>query len=286
MVPTALVPEHGAKVTVETIEAALPFVELLPYPVLWIDAEHRVRYVNNAGRTVYGDNYGTCHSLTHGYEQPCNLQGESCPKVQVDELGIPASVMHSHITEQGNQIFMVLASPVENGDVIEFHIDLTDTICRDGLTNLYTRTFFEQMTRRELALLHRMELSYALIFIDLDDFKQINDNNGHKAGDVALQAVGRTIAGFLRESDLASRWGGEEFCIFLPGSSRDDAVVVAQRLCDAVRDIRLDHPWAEVKMTASLGVIATSGSYDFETAVRRADVAMYHAKKQGGNRVA
>lgn len=286
MVRSAANLTHGDTVTVDTIEAALPFIDFLPYPVLWIDAEYRVRYVNTAGRKVYGDDHDTCHRLTHGYENPCHLQGESCPKLRADELGIPVSVLHSHVTEQGNQVFMVLASPIENGDVIEFHIELTDTVCRDALTNLYTRTFFEQMTRRELALLDRMNLPYALIFIDLDDFKQINDKNGHKAGDIALQAVSRTISGFLRESDLAGRWGGEEFCIFLPGSNRADAVRVAHRLRDAVRDIRLEHPWTAVKMTASLGVISTTEYYDFEKAVRGADVAMYHAKSQGGNRVA
>ncbi len=264
----------------------MPFIEFLPYPVLWIDAEYRVRYVNTAGREVYGDNYDTCHRLTHGYEHPCHVQGESCPKVRADELGVPVSVLHSHVTEQGNQIFMVLASPMENGDVIEFHIELTDTVCRDALTSLYTRTFFEQMVRRELSLLDRMKLSYALIFIDLDNFKQINDTNGHKTGDIALRAVGQTIMQFLRDSDLAGRWGGEEFCIFLPGSNHDNVMQVAQRLCDAIRDIRLENPWNQVKMTASLGVFSTAKYYDFDKAVRGADLAMYHAKDQGRNRVA
>jgi diguanylate cyclase (GGDEF)-like protein len=276
----------GDKVTTEIVEAALPFIEFLPHPVLWIDPEYRVRYVNAAGREVYGNDHGTCHRLTHGYEQPCHLQGENCPKIRADELGIPVSVLHSHATEQGNQIFMVLASPMENGDVIEFHIELTDTLCRDALTNLFTRAFFEQMVRRELSLLARMKLSYTLIFIDLDDFKQINDTNGHKAGDSALQAVGQTIMEILRDSDVAGRWGGEEFCIFLPGSNQDNAVQVAQRLCDAIRDIRLQAPFDHVKMTASLGVFSSIAKhYDFEEAVRVADLAMYRAKELGGNRI-
>ncbi len=286
MVRPAVNPAHSDKISIETIEAALPFIEFLPYPILWIDPEYRVRYVNSAGREVYGDNYETCHRLTHGYEQPCHLQGENCPKIQADELGRPVSALHSHVTEQGNQIFMVLASPMENGDVIEFHIELTDTVCRDALTNLYTRTFFEQMVRRELSLLDRMKLPYALIFIDLDDFKQINDKNGHKAGDIALRAVGQTIVQFLRDSDLAGRWGGEEFCIFLPGSNQDNVVQVAQRLCDAIREIRLEGPWTQVEMTASLGVFSTTDYYDFDKAIRAADLAMYHAKELGRNRVA
>ncbi len=279
-------PAHGEKVTIEMIEAAIPFIEFLPYPVLWIGPEYQVRYVNAAGREVYGDGHDTCHRLTHGYERPCDAQGEDCPKIRASDLGVPVSVLHSHVTEQGNQIFMVLASPTENGDVIEFHIELTETVCRDALTNLYARTFFEQLVRRELSLLDRMKLSYALIFIDLDEFKQINDKNGHKAGDTALRMVGHTIMQFLRDSDLAGRWGGEEFCIFLPGSNRDNAAQVAQRLRDAIRDIRMEDPWTQVKMTASLGVFSTDQHYDFDKAVCNADLAMYRAKEQGRDRVA
>ncbi len=285
MVPETQRAEHTGIVTVEMIEAALPFLDSLPYPVMWIDPDYRVRYVNKSGRNVYGDDYDTCYRLTHGYERPCHLQGESCPKVTADDLGIPVSVLHSHVTEKGNQVFMVLASPVENGDVVEFHIELTDTVCRDALTNLYSRTFFEQMAGRELALLQRMKLPYALVFMDLDEFKVINDQYGHKAGDMALRAVGQTVMQFLRDSDLAGRWGGEEFCIFLPGSNRDNAVRVAQRVCDAIRDIRLDNPWSRVRITASLGVYSSADCYDFEKAVREADLAMYQAKEKGRDRV-
>ncbi len=267
------------------VESALPFIDLLPYPVLWIEPGHHLRFANRSARAIYGEGKDTCHELTHGYQRPCHLEGEACPKLQAEDTGQPAAVAHSHVTEWGNRLFMVLAVPVENGDIMEFHIELTDGVSRDELTQLHARPFFEQMARRELALLERMKLPYGLIFIDLDRFKQINDDNGHQAGDAALRQIGAAIRHTLRDSDLAGRWGGEEFCLFLPGSDRAGTLCIGRRLRDAIRRIRLAGPWAHVRVTASIGVYSGTEQYDFERAVDAADRSMYQAKALGRNRV-
>ncbi len=273
------------KITLQMFDSALPFIDVLPYPVFRIDENYRVRYANQSARAVYGEGHDTCHRLTHGYEKPCHNVGEPCPKIEADQSGLPAFVTHSHTTEHGNQLFAVLATPMEDGDVVEFHIELTDSVCRDVLTQMYARPFFEQLVQRELALLERMRLSYALIFFDLDRFKRINDDNGHKAGDAALRAVGRIVQHTLRDSDLAGRWGGEEFCIFLPGSDSKKALQVAERLRMAIRNIRLEQPWTDLRITASLGIYASADSFDFERAIRGADIAMYSAKENGRDRI-
>jgi diguanylate cyclase (GGDEF)-like protein len=123
------------------------------------------------------------------------------------------------------------------------------------------------------------------VMVDLDHFKRLNDEHGHEAGDAALAAVADAIQTRLRESDFASRWGGEEFLVLLPDTSRDGAVRLAEEMRETIAVTR--SVGSRVEMTASFGVAELpSDAIDSDSLVREADRALYAAKQGGRNRVA
>ena len=125
------------------------------------------------------------------------------------------------------------------------------------------------------------ETDGALMFIDLDDFKEINDIQGHPKGDEVLRFVAHTLRRALRSSDLIGRVGGDEFIVFLRGASaKEEIVVCAKRLCDAVKQ----YPNHDIILSCSIGIaLSPADGNDYETLVRKANTAMYYAKKIGKN---
>ena len=124
----------------------------------------------------------------------------------------------------------------------------------------------------------------AAVMLDLDHFKQINDLFGHDHGDEVLAAVGSALAGCLRESDFAGRYGGEEFLILLADSDREAALVAAERLRLAMTAVRV--PGVDRAITASLGVaVMPDDAGDSAQLLRCADRALYAAKRAGRNRI-
>lgn len=124
-----------------------------------------------------------------------------------------------------------------------------------------------------------------LFLADIDFFKQVNDGFGHDAGDAVLQMVAKSLKHCLRDSDVAARWGGEEFLVVLPGSSLDDCRVVAERVLNVCRAARLK--WGErwINVTLSIGVTSLRRREPLPEAVARADRALYESKRNGRNRV-
>src|SRR5205807_9268930 len=153
----------------------------------------------------------------------------------------------------------------------------------DGLTGLYCRRYFEVRIAEEIERARRFGTSFALVMLDLDDFKRLNDTLGHLAGDRALREVAAIAASQLRGVDLAARYGGEELAFLLPRTSLIDAHAVAER----IRATIATHDFLGLSITASLGVAgwAESGAIDPERLVERADAALYRAKAAGKNRV-
>lgn len=157
----------------------------------------------------------------------------------------------------------------------------------DPLTGLFNRRRLADVLRREWAVAKRYGNDLACIMIDIDHFKQINDDYGHDAGDLALKEVARTLGSSLREVDLAARYGGEEFAILLPQTHKQGALVLARRLHASLRGLTLSIESRTLKLTASLGVAASSdlGNAGAEELIKAADAALYHAKRSGRDRV-
>jgi diguanylate cyclase (GGDEF)-like protein len=156
----------------------------------------------------------------------------------------------------------------------------------DGLTGLANRRRAEEFLRAEVARAERLGGSVGLILADLDDFKAVNDEHGHAAGDDVLREFADALRATVREIDVAARWGGEEFAVLLPGSDLEGALHVAERLREAIAARRIAGPGgAQIAVTASFGVASSGGGRDVQELLRVADEALYEAKGAGKNRV-
>ena len=163
-------------------------------------------------------------------------------------------------------------------------VELRRLVHRDPLTGLFNRRSLFEHAAREQARCERYGTPLALVMLDIDEFKAVNDTYGHGAGDDVICETAARIALGLRDVDSAFRLGGEEFLILLPSTALDDAVAVAERLRAAVSDT----PVAAIgrRITASFGVTELArGREDWELAMRRADTALYRAKHEGRDRV-
>ncbi|HEU5436878.1 MAG TPA: diguanylate cyclase [Telluria sp.] len=157
----------------------------------------------------------------------------------------------------------------------------------DGLTGLYNRAWLNDMLPKMIGKAQRGGEPLSLVMIDLDHFKRFNDSHGHLAGDDALRAAAAVVAKALRPSDYAVRYGGEEMLVILPDTSETLAKMVAERLCQRLRqvvvfdDMRLPMP----HLTGSLGVAKLVQTMDEKALIAAADAALYRAKEAGRNRV-
>ncbi|TMP24463.1 hypothetical protein CWB99_22235 [Pseudoalteromonas rubra] len=151
---------------------------------------------------------------------------------------------------------------------------------KDDLTCLYNRRKMNQALTEEAAICMDNGLPLSGILLDLDNFKQVNDRFGHHVGDEVLVRVSEAIQNSLRLSDIASRWGGEEFLILCPNTALDDAEVVAERIRQAIEHIQLS---CEHSITASFGVGSLHSAQDLPEMLKRIDMALYEAKKAGRN---
>lgn len=156
----------------------------------------------------------------------------------------------------------------------------------DSLTGLYNRRYFDEALGRELALARRQHYPVSLVLIDIDHFKQLNDNHGHQAGDTVLQALAGHLTGNCRAGDLVCRWGGEEFVVVMPHTPLTGALQRTEswRSSFAARIFNFDG--LELGTTLSAGVAVWPGDGDSpEDLLRVADRALYRAKSGGRNRV-
>jgi two-component system cell cycle response regulator len=151
----------------------------------------------------------------------------------------------------------------------------------DSLTGLRNRRY----VRRHLDGLLRSGAAVALLLIDVDRFKPLNDRHGHAAGDVALKAVSETLREHLRAVDVVARYGGEEFMVVMANAGQEEAGAVAERLRAAIADRPVAIPGVVLNVTVSIGTAITRGSDGADQLVAAADAALYRAKEGGRNRV-
>ena len=158
----------------------------------------------------------------------------------------------------------------------------------DPLTQLYNRRALEELAFKELSRCERIQSPLAVILMDIDHFKQVNDNYGHLSGDEVLTQIARRIENKIRKNDVLARYGGEEFIILLPHTHGADALKIAKKLKDVIS--KDPFPLSKIQralvLTASFGVTGVSGqTQDWQSIVERADNALYLAKAGGRNQV-
>lgn len=156
----------------------------------------------------------------------------------------------------------------------------------DSLTNIFNRYSLEEAINRTVAKSKR-GLKSALLLIDLDNFKLVNDTLGHTAGDEMLITVTSILKRNLREGDLLARVGGDEFAVLLEGVSREEAMIVAEKLRRAVdnSELQLCIYKRHLRLSISIGIVIVEGEFDYQKLLSRADTALYAAKEEGGNKV-
>lgn len=271
------------RIPAEALSTGWAILDHLPFPVLEIMEDYTVARANKASEKFYGGKAGKCYELSHARDVPCFEAGEACPKAQATETGCEVTVRHAHATHDGVQLFIVSAYPLDHGGILEFHLPIEETLGRDGLTGLYTRDFFDQLIARQRALLARMDLSYSIVLLDIDHFKRINDQYGHAVGDMVLSEFGKILKAENREGDSTGRYGGEEFCVFMPGTDLAGAKAYAQRLQGAISKLAVDSGVDTLSPTSSFGVWSGPAKTAAGDAIKAADDALYRAKRAGRN---
>lgn len=156
----------------------------------------------------------------------------------------------------------------------------------DGLTGVLNRRGLEDAALKMQGICKRINLSMAVLVIDVDHFKKVNDKHGHLFGDDVLRCLTKVIAEILRSGDVLGRYGGEEFVVFLPNTVEKDATGLAERIRLGVEKSLHDINDKTIKSTVSIGVAdSVRAGYDFKGLVAAADSALYVAKNKGRNRV-
>jgi diguanylate cyclase (GGDEF)-like protein len=254
-----------------------------------------------------------------GIEQwPFTIERHPTNSLRIDEDSI--SRFHSRISRQGDQYLVedlgsrngtflsgtrITRAPLKHdtwiqfGPRVSFRFSMTDvreerllrklyeSSTRDALTGAYNRTHFEERLRSEVAYAIRHATPVALVLIDLDHFKKVNDTFGHPAGDLVLRSASAACTHALRTEDVFARFGGEEFAVVLRGIELKGAARLAERLRQAVAGLEVESDGRRIPVTLSAGAasLACCRTPSPEDLVATADRRLYLAKQRGRNRI-
>jgi diguanylate cyclase (GGDEF)-like protein len=196
---------------------------------------------------------------------------------------ISAGVLVATVNVIATWMVSILVERIRTREVAleEANRQLAELSQHDPLTQLYNRRHLLARIEAELARVRRGH-PMALLMIDLDRFKRVNDERGHLAGDELLTKMADALGAATRATDVAGRYGGDEFLVLLPDADIDSARVAAERLLKEIRTVGSD---GELSVTASVGLAVASRSDNLTDLLRRADEAAYRAKQAGGDRL-
>lgn len=183
---------------------------------------------------------------------------------------------------QFEDLLCSLVYPLKNA--LMYHVAIVSAY-KDPLTNINNRAAMDKMLPREIRLAKRHDHRLALMIMDLDGFKAVNDSLGHDVGDRFLVQVAKSIQKVLRDTDMLFRYGGDEFVAALPFTDAQGAIDVANRILDAIRDIEQNDFADHIQVGLSIGLSMLHAGDDFERLFKRVDQALYRAKKDGKHRV-
>ena len=195
-----------------------------------------------------------------------------------------------HLTQQYHRLERRLNKVARIGDmmqsqIMELNQKLEQKASSDSLTGLLNRAGAYQRINAVASYLLREQQPFALLLLDLDYFKQINDSFGHQTGDRILIELATELQRNLRGYDCCARWGGEEFLVVLPDSSQESMLSVAQKILQGIRQLQMPTEWTQ-NLTASIGCYLCLEPEAIDDSIRKADLAMYQAKAQGRNQLA
>ena len=184
--------------------------------------------------------------------------------------------------------FCSINKSLHNPKIIEIHLfeKAARSLTFDSLTGLLNRHAFDEALAREISRAKRHDSNLTLLFLDLDDFKRVNDTMGHMAGDEVLKRVAELIMQEKRSEDIGARYGGEEITILLPETSKVDGWLIGERIRQKLEQTEIRYEGKHIKITLSGGLASFPiDAYDGGTLLKNADRAMYRAKSFGKNNI-
>ncbi|MFO7982730.1 MAG: EAL domain-containing protein, partial [Desulfuromonadales bacterium] len=287
-------------------------IDGIPEPIFVIGTDYNIQLMNSFAQNQYNLTWPdsaplSCHQASHQEDTPCSGDEHPCPLEIVRGTGEPTTVTHTHTLSNGTvRLHELQASPIRNSNgeitaIIEATRDITDRVIiekqlnenrrrlqelahNDPLTGLPNRLLFDDRLTRALNRCKRSDGELALVFLDLDRFKNINDSLGHSAGDHVLCEMARRLLELVRTTDTVARWGGDEFLMILEQESGNLPVSeivsrIKSKLSEPV--VFEDH---ELTVSSSIGIsLFPVDARSEEELLKCADTAMYRAKELGRN---
>ncbi|NLC40613.1 MAG: diguanylate cyclase [Clostridiaceae bacterium] len=171
-----------------------------------------------------------------------------------------------------------------NAQLAELNKTLDYTARIDALTGLYNRRHMDERLHEELEVFKRLDEEFSVMIVDIDDFKIVNDTHGHEVGDKVLKILAESLRINVREYDIVSRWGGEEFLLLLPGLNEADAYARAEKLRTRVQELACTNEEPILCVTVTIGVATIRKNESISQLINRADIALYQGKYSGKNR--
>ncbi len=214
-------------------------------------------------------------------------QGNELVAAQLMQTGASDYLPKNHLSSEylSKIIYRVLRRHRLENDFAHMQARLVETSTKDSLTGLYNRHYFMEFLTTEVERATCYKRNLALLIIDIDHFKAVNDTWGHQTGDDVLAAVADKLSLCSRKSDVVSRYGGEEFAVTLPDTGMPGARRAGEKLRQAVADMDLTHISAALQITISVGVAEITHDKTAQELIETADQALYRAKNNGRNRV-
>jgi len=233
------------------------------------------------------------------------LQGQLAPDLATPPAGTPLPAMlwerlevgnvtlaagagrHEPLTPEEAELFRIFILQGEAGikNLVLFD-QVKSMAIRDALTGLYNYGYFKEALHYEVEKSRRYKTPLSLLFLDIDDFKRVNDTLGHLKGDKIMRQVAAILKQGIRQADLLCRYGGDEFVMLLSQTPPEQATILAERLCRRIAQSSMNRQEQALKVTVSIGVAGLRPEMSTEDLVKESDDAHYRAKQAGKNRVA
>ena len=240
----------------------------------------RAHFLRNCRAVLAFGNFGFFSQKLHQYLFPMPAPGSRAHEFEFMQQTCTMGPIRN---EQG-KIDGLYLSVQDVSDMVSYQKKLVRINQVDYLTGVYNRNFMENQLLKEIERCNRFKCQLSLLMIDVDHFKNINDNYGHQCGDATLKDITRRISANIRKTDFLIRYGGDEFCCLLTETPHQAAFKVAEQLRRAICDHPFEFNGTSYSCTISLGV-ASLGASDksLEDLLRKADNALYGAKNCGRN---
>ncbi len=234
--------------------------------------------LNSMDDIVKGFEYGGVDYITKPFN-PRELIARVNTHAELVRANKALSIYAESLEEVGRQLFN---KTQELNETIE---RLNVALRTDTLTGLANRTHINERIKEEIAHIKSGGNIFSLVLVDIDYFKAVNDTHGHECGDHALREVSSIMSTMMREQDVISRWGGEEYLLFLPETDTPVAAILAERLRERIESTPIEYRDMKLALTITIGVTSFDPELGIDGSIKKADQALYEGKRTGRNRV-